>query len=177
MLDEEVQLPGQLLDIERDSIRKVCRALQFRPAPLKRRDQADGLSIERRVFGSRRGAEVGLERHVAEILERQHANVVGVPEDARNGHRHLLEQPGDVHEGQRVEVERLGVQRQHNRGCVRQQHAKIATIRGIAGQRHNPRRARCETAALEVGVDPIPLVAGVGLSLFEGRRHDVYRFL
>ncbi len=53
------------------------------PAALQSRDERHRLAIERRVLGGRRGAEVRLQRDVAEILEREHAEVVGVPEDAR----------------------------------------------------------------------------------------------
>ena len=43
---------------------------------------------ERRVLGRRRRAEVRLQRHVAEILQRQDAERVGVAEDRRHRQRH-----------------------------------------------------------------------------------------
>ena len=106
VLDEEVQLPRQLLDVERDAVGQVVRRRELRAAPLQRGDERDRLAVERRVLGRRRRAEVRLQRDVAEILQRQHAELVGVAEDRGNRHRHLREQARDVDERQRVEVER-----------------------------------------------------------------------
>ena len=58
-------------------------ATRARAAALQRRDERHGLAVERGVLGRRGGAEMRLQRHVAEILERQHAEIVGVAEQRR----------------------------------------------------------------------------------------------
>ena len=102
-----------------------------------------------------------LERDVAEILEREHADVVGMPEDLRDRDRHALEQPRDVGERQRVHVERRRVQRQHERRAVRRQDAVVAPIGGVAGQRDDARAEGAEAVAAEVDVDSFALLGGV----------------
>ena len=103
VLDEEVELPGQLLDVEGDAVGQVLGRRELGAAALQRRDERHRLPVERRVLRRRRRAEVRLQRDVAEILEREHAEVVGVAEDGRDRHRHLREQPRDVDERQRLE--------------------------------------------------------------------------
>ena len=88
VLHEEVHLPGQLLHVERDAVRDERGAREFLAAPLHRVDEADGLPVERRVRRGRAGAHVRLQRDVAQILEREDAEIVGVAEDARHRHRH-----------------------------------------------------------------------------------------
>ena len=91
---------------------------ELRAAPLQQLDERDRLPVERRVLGRRRGAEMRLQRDVAEILERENAERVGVAEDRRHRQRNLLQQRRDVGEGQRREVDRPGVQREHDRRAV-----------------------------------------------------------
>ena len=60
-----------------------------------------------RVLGRRRGAEMRLQRHVAEILQRDDAERVRVAEDGGHRQRHLLQQARDVRERQRGEIDRV----------------------------------------------------------------------
>ena len=124
---------------------------------------------------SRRGrrAQVRLQRHVAQVLEREHADVVGMAEDARNRHRHLLEQPRDVHERQRFHVERGRVQGQDEWRARGREHPVVAPIRRVAGQRHDTRAVRGQAAPPEVHVNPFPLLGGVGVSLVRHLIHSV----
>ena len=117
VLREEVELPRQLLDVERDAVGQVLRRGELRAAPLQRRDQRHRLAVEGGVIRRARGAEVRLERDVAEILQREHAEIVRVPQHRRNRHRHLRHQRRDVHERQLRDVERRRVQRQHDDGA------------------------------------------------------------
>ena len=110
---------------------------QLAPAALKHLDERHRLAVERGMLGRRRRAEVRLQRHVAEILERQHAEVGGVTENPRHRHRHRGEQLRRVHERQRGVVERRRVDRQHERLAVLRQHAEIAAIGRVAGERHD----------------------------------------
>ena len=57
-------------------------------APLDRVDEAHGLPVERRMRRGRAGAQMRLQRDVSEILEREHAEIVGMAEDLRHRHRH-----------------------------------------------------------------------------------------
>ena len=79
---------------------------ELRAAPLQQLDERDRLAVERGVLGRRRGAEVRLQRDVAEILQREDAELVRVAEDRRHRQRHLLQQLADVGERQRGEVDR-----------------------------------------------------------------------
>ena len=79
MLDEEVHLPGELLHIERNAVGKVLRRLELRAALLDRGDESHGLAVEGGVFPGRRGAEMGLQRDVAEILQCEDAEIFRVP--------------------------------------------------------------------------------------------------
>ena len=99
-LREEVELPGQLLDVERDAVRQVRVATRSsRAAALQQLDERHRLPVERRVLGRRRRAEVRLQRDVAEILQREDAELVGVAEDRRHRQRHLLQQPATLTNG------------------------------------------------------------------------------
>ena len=115
VLQEEIELPRELLDVERDAVGQIRRRRQLRAAPLQRRDQRDRLAIERRVRRRRRRAQVRLQRDVAEILQRQDAQLVDVIDDLRDRHRHRRQQLRDVHERQRGVVERRRVHREHER--------------------------------------------------------------
>ena len=145
MLREEVELPRQLLDVERDAVGQVLGRRELLAALLQRRDQRDRLAVERRVLRRARGAQVRLQRDVAEILQREHAEVVGVPQHLGNRHRHLRHQRRDVHERQLRDVERRGVQRQHDRRRAGQQDAEVAAVRRVAASAG--RRAGCRAAS------------------------------
>ena len=108
------------------------------------------------MLGRRRGAEVRLQRDVAEILQRDDAERVGVPEDGRHRQRHLLQQSRDVGERQRRELDRAGVQRQHDRTAVRRNDAEVAAVGRVARERHDPRRWRTAPCLGEILVDPVP---------------------
>ena len=77
------------------------------------------------MLGARRGAEMRLQRHVAEILQRDDAELVRVAKDARHRHRHRGQQACDVHERQLLEVDRLRMDGQHLRRRVAKQHAEV----------------------------------------------------
>ena len=111
MLDEEVHLPRQLRHVEGDAVREVLRVGQLPAAPLEHVDEGHRLAVQRRVPRRGRRAEVRLQCDVAEIFEREHAEIVRVAEDARHRHRHRREQLGGVDERQRRVVERRGVGR------------------------------------------------------------------
>ena len=118
MADEEVELPRELLDVERDAVGQMRVGGELGAAPLQQLDQRDRLAIERRVLARRRGAQMRLQRHVAQILLRDDAERVGMIEHERHRQRHLPQQLRHVGEGQRGEVDRPGVQRQHDRRVV-----------------------------------------------------------
>ena len=57
---------------------------QLGAAPLEHLDEPDRLAVERGVLAGRRRPEVRLQRHVAQVLQPQQAEVVGVVEDRRD---------------------------------------------------------------------------------------------
>ena len=69
MAGEEVELPRQLLDVEGDPIRQVAVARSSAPRRCSSSMSATASPVERRVLDRRRGAEMRLQRDVAEILE------------------------------------------------------------------------------------------------------------
>ena len=81
-----------------------------------------------------------LERDVAQILQRENAEIAGVPENRRDWHRHGRKQRGDVHERQRVVVERLRVETDDERCAIGRDDAEVPPVRGVARQRHDARR-------------------------------------
>ena len=114
MTDEEVELPGQFLDVERDPIGQVAVGLQLGTPPLKQRDERDSVPVQGRVLGRRRCSEMRLQGHVAQVLERHDAVGIRVAENRGDRQRHLFEQRGHVREGQRLEVDAPRVQREHD---------------------------------------------------------------
>ena len=96
-----------------------------------------------------------LQRDVAEILQRQDAEGIRMAEHRRDRQRHLLEQIGDVGKRERREFDRSRVQRQHDRWSIGRQDPEVATVRRIAGERHDPGAASREAALTEVLVDTI----------------------
>ena len=99
-----------------------------------------------------------LQRDVAEILQGDDAELVRVGEDARHGHRHRLEQAGDVDERELLEGDRPRVHGEHLRRVVRHEHAEVAPVRGVAGERHHGRAALREAAVGEKLIDSGPHV-------------------
>ena len=113
VLDEEIHLPRQLLDVEGDAVGDVSRRRELRAAPLQRVDQRDRLAIERRVFRPRRRAEMRLQRHIAEILQRDDAERIGMTEDRGHRHGHAAHEPSDVGKRQPLELDGLRMDGQH----------------------------------------------------------------
>ena len=144
MTHEVLQLPGQFLDIECHSIRQVLFGGELRAASVEELDERDRLAVQRRVLGGRRRTEVGLQRHVAEVLQRDDAERIGVIEDRRDRQRHLLQQGRHVGERQCREFDRPRMQRQHDRGAVRRNDAEVLPVRCVAGERDHARVALAE---------------------------------
>ncbi len=112
--DEELELPGQLLDVEGDAVRRIGAGGEGGPALLQPGNQPDRLAITQGAVGGRGAAEVRLQRHVAEVLQPDHAERVVVVEELGNRQRHLGEELGDADEGQRGVVDRAGMHGQHD---------------------------------------------------------------
>ena len=74
----------------------------------------------------------------------------------RNRQRDRGQQPRDLHERHRVELNRAGVQRQHDRVAIAQQDAEIAPIRGIAGERQQLARLFRQPVFVQVLPDSRP---------------------
>ena len=110
---------------------------------------------------------MGLQRDVAQILQRDDPERVGVIEHCRHRQRHLMKQPGDVRERQRRKFDRAGVQREHNRRAVRRDDAEVLAIGGVARQRYDAGGALGETAIAQVLIDPVPYVGAFSRSLVE----------
>ena len=102
-----------------------------------------------------------LQRDVAEILERHDAQRIGVSQQRRNRQRHLPEQLGDIGEGQRGELNRSHVQREHDRRLVVTDDAEVSPIRCIAGQWHHPGRGAVDAGGPQVAIDPIAQLEAV----------------
>src|SRR5437763_12899824 len=96
-----------------------------------------------------------LQRDVAEILERQNAEPVRMSEDRGHGKRDLLEQAGDVRERKRRQLDRSGMNGEHERPSIRRQDTEVPAVRRIAGQRHDPGLISCQTALAQKAVDAI----------------------
>ena len=92
-----------------------------------------------RVLGGGRRTEVGLQRDVAEVGQRQHAEIVRMPQHRRNGHRHAGEQTGDVDERQLLALARRGVERKDDGRPVGKYDTEVAAVGGVAGKRHDAR--------------------------------------
>src|SRR5262245_59380680 len=60
MLYEELQLPRQLLDVERDPVGEIAVGHELAPTLLHLHDQRDRLPVERRMLCTGRGAEMRL---------------------------------------------------------------------------------------------------------------------
>ena len=113
------------------------------------------------MFGGRRRADVRLQRDVAEILERDDAELGRVAEDPRHRHGHRAEQLRDVHERQRLEINRPRMDGKHLRWAVAKQDAEIAPVRRIAGELHDLGLAGARFEPGQKPVDPFARVDGV----------------
>ena len=154
--DEKFELPGELLDVEGHAVGDVTIGGQLAPAALEDVDERDGLAVQRRVLGRARGAEMRLQGDVPQILKRHDALRVRVPENGRHRQRHQLQQLRHVGEGQRAEIDRTGVQREHDGLAVADQHAEVPPVGCVAGQLHDPGDTRREPALAKVSIDSLP---------------------
>jgi hypothetical protein len=109
--DEEVHLEHQLLDVEGQPEGLELRIEQLGAALLQADQMIDGLLVERQVPVVGPGARVGLQRHVAEIVEDQDAQVRQFAAYGRDGQRDGLEQLGDPREEERTGLERCRMER------------------------------------------------------------------
>ncbi len=153
MFYEKIQLPHQLVSIERNAERDVFGRLQLRAFPLHPEHELNRLLVERVVLGRLRHAQMGLEGDVAQIFEDENAEVVRMARDRGHGQRDVREQPADVDERQLVENERLIVDREHHRRVVGAQDAEVLTGRRVAGQRHDAHLRPREFCAMQTFVD------------------------
>ncbi len=99
VLDEEIQLPRELFDVERQAIRSDRAVGQFGATPLEAHQELHGPAVVLRVRVRAARTEMRLERLVAEILQRQDPEGIGMPEDGRHGQRHAAEQVRHLDEG------------------------------------------------------------------------------
>src|SRR5262249_10261281 len=113
ILDEELELPRQLLDVEGDRIRQVPIGRELGAALLEAVDERHRLAIERVGLAWRCRAEVRLQGDVAKILQGDDPQGVRVIDDRRHRERDLLEELGYVRERKRLENEWLRVERDH----------------------------------------------------------------
>ena len=100
-------------------MRDVCFVLQFPPSALHYFDEAHRLPIQCRMRGRGCRSNMGLERHVAEIVECQHAVIGRFTQNRRHGQSHRREEFGHVHEGKRLVIERCRADSQHERTSPR----------------------------------------------------------
>ena len=89
MLDEELELPRQLFDIEGDAIGRVGVGAEVLAALLHARNELHGLPVQRVMLSRCCGTEVRLERDVTEIFQPDHAKRIRMMQDRRHRHRHL----------------------------------------------------------------------------------------
>ena len=142
VLREEVELPRQLLDVERDAVRQVAVRLQLAAAPLQLLDERDRL----RGRAPRARAGVAAPRCACSVTSPRScsARMPSASEWPRiggTGSGICCQQRADVGERQRREIDRPGVQRQHDRRAVSGDDPEVAPVRRVAGQRHDRGRA------------------------------------
>ena len=178
MLREEIQLPHQLVAIERDAEGNEFTRFQLTAAPLEPLDELDGLLVQRVVLDWLRHAEMRLQRDIAEILEDKNAEIAGMPGDRRNRKRHVCQQARHVDERQLAKAERRVIYRQHHRWIVGAQHPKILPRGRVAGQRHDAHLRPGDLRALEARVDLRARLLSGGRSPIHGTcppRRDLLR--
>ena len=107
---------------------------------------------------------MNLQRHVAEILQRQDAQCIRMPDDRRHRQRHLAEEVRDVDERQRREFDRAVVKREDDRrhGCRPggRNHAEVPARGRVACQRNDTMIVREKAAVPHVLVDAAALRCG-----------------
>ncbi len=135
--DEELEFPRQLVDVEGHAIRRIVARGHLAPAQLQRRNQVDGFAVARGMFGRTGHTEVCLKRDVSQVLLDQDAKLVVVPENGRHRQRQGLQQLGHPDKRECGRVDGPDMEGQHLRGRVAHQQPEVATIRGIARQRHD----------------------------------------
>ena len=161
VLHEEIELPRELLPVEGSAIRQIRVRRQIPAATLHQADERDGLPVEIRVLGRRGRAEMRLEGDVSEILQHQDAQIAGVSEDPRDWQRDLVEQRCHVHEREPVVREGFRVQRKDGGRPVAVNHAKVAAVGCVAGERHHARLGGGQPGALEETLDPFASAGGI----------------
>ena len=126
VLDEELQLPRQLLDVERDAVRRIGGRGELGAAPLQQLDE------RRPPAGRAPRARAGVAAPRCacsvtspEILQREDRRESSAwPRMAGTGSGIALQQAGDVGERQRVAVNGAGVEREDRRGSRRARSAR-----------------------------------------------------
>src|SRR5262245_5247707 len=128
MFREELQLPRQLLDVEGDAVGDEPGRRELRAPTLKRVDKTHSLTVQSGVLCGRRRTEMRLQRHVAQILQRDDAELVRVTKNARDRYRHQAEEVGDVDKRKRVEINRARVDGKHLRRFVATQDSVVPAV-------------------------------------------------
>ena len=141
MLHEEVQLPHQLVAIERDAVRNELIGFELDALTLHSKHELDGLFVQGVVLDRLRDAKMRLERDVAEIFKYQDAEVVGMTGNCRYRQWNAREETAHVHERQRVERKWLVVDREDDRRVIGSKNAEILAGRGVPGERARRGRA------------------------------------
>ena len=147
--------------VERDRVRHVPIRRQILAAPLQLLDERDRLPVQRRVLGGRRGAQVRLQRDVAEILQRENAELVGMADNSGDGQPNPLHQLRHVRERQIGVRNRTGVQRQDGRGSFVWNDPEVFAIGRVAGERDHARVASGEPALAQISIDPTAYLEAV----------------
>ena len=112
---------------------------------------------------------MGLQRHVAEILQGNDAELVGMAENRRRRQWHLAQQPGHVGERHPGEFDRPRMDREHKGRTVGRNNPEVPSIGGVARQRHDAGILRRQPALFEIPVDAIVNVQAVGRLLLGHR--------
>ena len=110
---------------------------------------------------------MGLQRDVAQILQRNDPKGVGMIEHGRHRQRDLLQQRRYVRERKRRELDRSRVERQHERRAVGRNDPKIFSIRRVSGERHDAGGAIRQAAVAQVLIDAVADVRPFGCALVE----------
>ena len=134
VLDEEVELPSELLDVERQPVRREGRGGEPAAPLLDQRDHPRRPAIVHPSRVAIRHAELGLERGVTQVLELQNAEIPGNTQNRRHRDWDLREQPGHVDEGETVGVERLAMDEQEPAIGIRWTDADVSPVRRVTGQ-------------------------------------------
>ena len=162
-LHEEVQFPRQLLDVEGDAVRDDSGPTSARaPRRCSVSMSATRLAVERRVLGRLAAPRCAWSVTSPRSCSARMPSASEWPRIAGTGSGICCEQFGDVGERQRAEVDRSGVQREHDRRAVVQKHAEVAAVGRIAGERHDARVSGRQSAFAADSVSMRLLVWRVG---------------